>query len=245
MNALVRAELLKLSTTRMFWAIALTSLALGPGVVALAVVQPARPLDSADGVRNVVAAGSSGVVVVLVLAILLTAGEFRHGTATSTFLITPDRRQVLRAKLVAAGIMAACLTILAVVVTLAVALPWLSARGVGVASYTGVIAAAVGGAILAGVVSGMIGVGFGMIVRNQTAAITAALLWSQLVEGVLVSFAPSVDRWLPGGASTALTGVATLNGGLLPVWGAALLFLGYGVAFAAGGLQTVTRRDVA
>ena len=107
------------------------------------------------------------------------------------------------------------------------------------------IAAEVGSAILAGVISAVIGVGFGVIVRNQTAAITAALLWSQLVEGMLVSFVPSVDRWLPGGASTALTGVATLNGGLLPAWGAALLFTGYGIAFAAGGLRTVTRHDVA
>jgi ABC-2 type transport system permease protein len=245
MNALIRAELLKLSTTRMFWGIALASLALVPGAVALTVLQHTHPLDSAEGVRNVMAAASSGVVMLLVIGILMAAGEFRHGTATSTFLITADRRRVVRAKLAAAGITAICLTVLSSVIALAVAVPWLSARGVRVGSYSGEITGAVGGAVLAGVISGLVGVGFGAIVRNQTAAITAALLWSQLVEGLLISFAPAVGRWLPGGASTALTGVATPTGDLLPAWGAAVLFVGYGLAFALGGLRTVTRHDVA
>jgi ABC-2 type transport system permease protein len=245
MNALIRAELLKLSTTRTFWGITLASLALVPGAVTLAVLQHAHPLDSAEGVRNVMAAASSGTVVMLVIGILMTAGEFRHGTATSTFLITADRRRVVRAKLAAASLTAICLTVLSSAIALAVALPWLSARGVRVGSYSGEITAAVGAAVLAGVVSGLFGVSLGAIVRNQTAAITAALLWSQLVESLLVSFAPAVGRWLPGGASTALTGTATPNGGLLPAWGAAALFVGYGLAFTLGGLRTVTRHDVA
>ena len=247
MNALIRAELLKLSTTRMFWGIALTTVALAPATVALAILQPqpAVPLDSADGVRSVIAAASSGTLVLLVFGILITAGEFRHRTATSTFLITADRRKVVRAKLAAAGITAICLTILSSVVALAVALPWLSARGVRVGSYSGQIAAAVGGAMLAGVVYGLVGVGFGAIVRNQTAAITAALLWSTLGEGLLIDHAPAMGRWLPGGASNALTGMATPHGSLLPMWGAAVLFTGYGLAFAVAGLQTITRHDVA
>jgi ABC-2 type transport system permease protein len=245
MNALIRAELLKLTTTRTVWGVLLASIALVPGWVALAVLQHAVPLDSREGVRNVMAAASSGTVMLLVLGILMTAGEFRHKTATSTFLITPHRGRVLRAKLVAVAITAMCLTVIVSLAALAVALPWLHARGVQVASYPGEIAAALGGAILAGLVSGLFGVGFGAVVRNQTAALTAALLWSQLVEGLLVSFAPTIGRWLPGGASTALTGTATPNGGLLPMWGAALLFTGYGLAFAFGGLRTVSRQDVA
>jgi ABC-2 type transport system permease protein len=244
MNALIRAELLKLSTTRMFWGIALATVALAPGAVALAILQHTVPLDSADGIRDVMAAASSGDIL-LVIGILITAGEFRHRTATSTFLISPDRRQVVRAKLAAVGITAICLTTLTCVITLAVALPWLSARGVRVGSYSGEIAAMVGGAVLAGVVWGLLGVGFGAIVRNQTAAITAALLWGSLGETLLVRFAPAVSRWLPDGASTALTGEATPHGGLLPVWGAAVLFIGYGLAFAVGGLQTITRHDIA
>ena len=50
---------------------------------------------------------------------------------------------------------------------------------------------------------------------------------------------------LPGVATDALTGVATPNDGLLPVWGAGLLLGAYGLAFAAAGIRFVVQRDVA
>jgi hypothetical protein len=81
-NAPIRTELLKLSTTRMVWGITLVSLALVPGAVALIFLQHTHPLDSAEGVRNIMAAGSSGVLLLLVVGILIAAGEFRHRTAT-------------------------------------------------------------------------------------------------------------------------------------------------------------------
>jgi hypothetical protein len=59
-----------------------------------------------------------------------------------------------------------------------------------------------------------------------------------------MSFAPDVGRWLPGGAASALSGVATANGGLLPMWGAALLLTVYGLAFAAAGTRLVLQRDI-
>ena len=88
------------------------------------------------------------------------------------------------------------------------------------------------------------GVGVGALLRNQTVAVTIALVWVLIVEGVLVGFAPAVGGWLPGGAGSALTGVATANGGLLPMWGAALLLAGYGLAFAAASTHLITRRDI-
>jgi ABC-2 type transport system permease protein len=60
-----------------------------------------------------------------------------------------------------------------------------------------------------------------------------------------VSFAPAIGRWLPGGAASALTGVATANGGLLPMWGGALLVTLYGLAFTAAGTRLILRRDIA
>ena len=82
------------------------------------------------------------------------------------------------------------------------------------------------------------------MVRNQTTAVAGAVVWVLVVEGLLVSFAPDVGRWLPGGAASALSGVATANGGLLPMWGAALLLTAYGLAFAAAGTRFVLQRDV-
>ena len=89
------------------------------------------------------------------------------------------------------------------------------------------------------------GVGFGAVVTNQTVAITIALIWSQVVEGLLVGFLPEVGRWLPGGAASALSGIETPNGGMLPMWAAAIVLAAYGLAFAAAGAAALARRDVA
>ena len=127
--------------------------------------------------------------------------------------------------------------------TLAIALPWLASRHVDVASHsTDVIIVLLGG-IAATAISGMVGVGVGALVTNQTLAVTVALTWSLLVEGLVVNFAPGVGRWLPGGAAGALSGAATYSN-LLPIWAAAILFAGYGLAFATAGSRFVLRRDI-
>jgi hypothetical protein len=191
------------------------------------------------------AAGSSGAVILLVIGILITSGEFRHGTATSTFLISPDRRRVIAAKLVAAGIVGASVAAAASLLTIAIAVPWLRSEGVSILDYRSDAALALVGAVLATVLGAVVGVGLGALVRNQTAAITIALVWTQVVEALLVGFLPEVGRWFPGGAANAVAGVATPNGGLLPMGAAALLLMGYGLLFAAAGASATVRRDIA
>ncbi len=99
-------------------------------------------------------------------------------------------------------------------------------------------------AIAVTALSPMVGIGIGALLRNQTVAVTVTLVWILLVETILVGFAPEFGRWLPGGAASSLSGVATAEGGLLPLWGAAFLFAGYGLAFAAAGTRFVLRRDI-
>ncbi len=245
MQALIRAELLKLRTTRMFWGNVAAALAFVPLGVALAINTGAEPLDSSAGVRNVIAAASSGAVMLLVIGILAIGGEFRHGTATTTFLISPDRRRVVGAKLAAVSLVGVVVAFAASVLTLTVALPWLSADGVAVSSYSGDIALGLLGALAATVLAALVGVGFGSLLRNQTTAITAALIWTQIVEGLLVGFAPEVGRWFPGGAANALAGVANPTGGLLPMGVAALLLTAYGIAFVVAGTFVLIRTDIA
>ena len=49
------------------------------------------PLASSEGLRSVISAASAGGLLVLLIGITMMAGEFRHNTATTTFLITPVR----------------------------------------------------------------------------------------------------------------------------------------------------------
>jgi ABC-type transport system involved in multi-copper enzyme maturation permease subunit len=250
MRHLIQAELLKLRTTRSFWLDMAAALAFAPVTVALAVTgagagQQGMPLASSDGVRNVVGSAAGGSVLLLLIGIYMMAGEFRHNTATSTFLITPNRRRVVGAKLAASGLVGFVIGLAASLLTLATALPWLSAKNVDLTAYTGDIAVVLLGVLLATTLSPIVGVGFGALVPNQTVAMTAALVWITTVEGLLVSYRPEVGRWLPGGASAALTGTATINGGLLPIWGGAFLLVAYGLAFAVAGNRLVLKRDIA
>ncbi|MGZ8805364.1 MAG: ABC transporter permease [Microbacterium sp.] len=246
---MIHAELLKLRTTRMFYGNALAAVVFVPLSVAIAILTAGEPggppaLDTSEGVRNVMAAASSGSIVVLIIGILLMAGEFRHNTATSTFLVSPDRKRVVGAKLLASTLVGAGLAVVASVLTLAIALPWLAAKNVDVDVLSGDVGFVLLGSIAATALSALVGVGLGSLIRNQTAAVVVALVWVMLVEGLLVSFVPEIGRWFPGGANAALSGVATAEGGLLPMWGGALLFAAYGLAFAAGGTRFVIRRDV-
>lgn len=249
MNHLVRAELLKLRSTRMLYLNVLGALAFVPLSVATAILSAGDPgagpaLTTSEGLRNVISAGSSGSLVILMLGVLVMAGEFRHNTATSTFLISPDRSQVVRAKLIAASIVGLVLALAASALTLVIALPWLARKDIDVDLLGGDVAPVLLGGIAATALYALVGVGIGAMVRNQTAAIAGAAVWVVIVEGLLVSFEPDVGRWLPGGAATALSGVATANGGLLPMWGAALLLTAYGLAFATAGTRFVLHRDV-
>jgi hypothetical protein len=247
MNNLIRAELLKLRTTRTFsWSV-IAALAFVPVSIALAIAKVGTPsgtsLDSAEGFRNVIAAASSGGLLVLLIGIVLMAGEFRFNTVTSTFLITPDRRRVVGAKVAASSLVGLGIAVASSLLTIAIALPWLASRHVDLASHGSDIAIVLLGGIAATAIAGMVGVGVGALVTNQTLAVTATLIWSLLIEGMVVSFAPGLGRWLPGGAAGAMSGAATYSN-LLPVWGAALLFAGYGLAFAAAGTRAVRRRDI-
>ena len=150
----------------------------------------------------------------------------------------------MRAKLIAASIVGVLLALAASALTLAIALPWLASKDIDVNILSGDVAPVLLGGIAATALYAVVGVGVGSMVRNQTAAVAGAVVWVLVVEGLLVSFAPDVGRWLPGGAATALSGVATANGGLLPMWGAALLLTVYGLAFAAAGTRFVLQRDV-
>ncbi|MBA3654245.1 MAG: ABC transporter permease [Actinobacteria bacterium] len=249
MNQLVRAELLKMRTTRVFAATALAALAFIPLTIAVAVLTAGKPggtpaFETHEGVRHVLSASSAGTVVVLLIGILLMAGEHRHGTATATFLVTPDRKRVVGAKLIAATIAGAAVAVVSSVLTLAIVIPWLAAKDVHVDLLGSDVVLVLLGGFVATCLYAPIGVGLATMIRNQTTAQGVALVWTLVVEGLVVSLVPTLGRWLPGGAATALTYAAVNDVKLLPAWAAGLLFAAYAFAFGAAGIALIQRRDI-
>jgi len=104
---LLAAEWLKLRTTRLLYGMIPATVALSFAAVAGAVLAAdnAAELESTDGIRRVLSVTGTGAILVLVVGILISAGEYRHGTAADTFLTTPRRHRVVAAKLaVGAGV---------------------------------------------------------------------------------------------------------------------------------------------
>jgi len=248
MIRLVHAELLKLWTTRTV-RILLALAAAGTAALTVLILslagRPGQPALGDDALPGLVTAPNGPLTLAaLLLGILGMAGEFRHGTATPTFLVTPARGRVVAAKLAAAAVAGLAMALAAAVVVLAVALPWLSAKGVDAPLADAGLAARVGGLAAVVALHAVLGTGLGAVLRNQFAAVVAGLLlWQGTVEDLVVGVLgrPGLGRWLPSGAAAALTspGDATLA-----MWAGALVLAAYGLALAVAGGRLVVARDL-
>jgi len=248
MTRLVHSELLKLRTTRtarVLLALAAAGTAALVAIVLLLAGQPGQPALGPDALRQLVLVPAQPLTVAaLVLGVLGMAGELRHGTATSTFLVTPRRGRVVAAKLAAAAVTGLAMSLASSAAVLAVGLPWLRAKGIEVAVADPGVATRVAGLAVAVALYAVLGTGLGALLRNQVAAVVVGLLWwSQGVERVLTGILhqPGLERWLPMGAASALTAPGD---GTLPMWAGALVFAAYGLGLALLGGRLVARRDL-
>ena len=248
MTALLASELLKSRTVRSPFLLLLVQLGLAAAGVATMI--GADLLEDDRRAQQLAETAAGGYVFATILGILLVTSEFRHGTITPTFLVEPRRERVVAAKL-AAGILGGLVFgLVSAAALLAIALPWLSARGEALA-LDGSLAGALLRLLVALGLAGALGIGIGFLLRSQVGAIVATLGWFLVVEsllplvGLLVSDdgAATINRYLP---STAFQGFVEGGGdAFLSVWASLLLVLGYVGALAAGGLAVTLRRDAA
>ena len=250
MTGLVRAELRKLTTTRLWLWMLVLALAM-TGATSSAAIGFAEPgplgLESATGQRTVFAQASAALVVAGILGIVAITGEFTQQTATPTFLSTPRRGRVVVAKLLtyaAAGLgyAAACTA-----VVLAVALPWLSSKDVEVVLSGTDLARTLGGVALEVALYAVLGVGLGCLMRNQIAAIVGFVVYL-FVLGPILSGVPAtseVAQYLPYQAGNALGQLtSSVDAAMLEQIAGGLVLLGWALAFAALGTRVAIRRDI-
>ena len=169
------------------------------------------------------------------------AGEFRHGTAVSTFLATPARWHVLTGKLATHLGLGAIVAGASVAVQIAIALPWIDAQATGVTPWSAAVLEPAIGSILSGAAYCALGVAVGMLARNQILALAVTLGWFAIAEGALATFTPDISRFLPGGL---FSGVDNQAAHLLPLPVAAAVLAAYvaGLSLLAAG--TTLRRDI-
>jgi len=119
----------------------------------------------------------------------------------------------------------------------------LSGRGVNIRLDGGDYALLVLGGGAAAALWAAIGLGVGVIVRNQVGAMVGILVWLLIIENLLVDSVPAVSRFMPGALGQAITGqrTGTLHS---PALGALLLAV-YAAIAAAVGYRAITGRDFA
>lgn len=249
MNALIRAEILKLRSTRTSWVLALGAL----GVVAVAVAAMSVTSRFTPGdhpARQALALAGPVQTFALLLGVLAVTSEFRYATITPALLITPRRTPLVGAKLVTLTAAGLVLGLLAFGGAATIALPVLSARHitaqVDAASLAGIIA---GGSITTGLAAAL-GVGFGALIRNQVGAIVAALGVLYVIEpllSVIPGIEHTVQRYGLGGLTSGASGTTPFPTsahifGQIP----AVLVLGsYALAVVIAGAVLFRRRDLA
>ncbi|MFC4587781.1 ABC transporter permease [Sphaerisporangium corydalis] len=249
MTRLVRAELLKVFTTRMVWGMLALSLGFTAiGLVALSVLSGAQGVPAVtgpEGVRNLFSQAGTGLVFAFVIGTLLMTGEYRFQTITYTFLVTPRRERVVAAKLAACAVVGLLFGLAGIALAFAVAIPALLIRGASLSLIGGDVARVCAGVVGAMALYAILGLAVGSLLRNQVAAIVVGVGWVYVLESILVALLPSVGKWLPGGAAQAVYGVSSPFGsGYLPAWGGAALLVGYAAVFAAVASLTTIRRDI-
>ncbi|WP_336027640.1 ABC transporter permease [Geodermatophilus sp. FMUSA9-8] len=253
MTALVRAEWTKLFTTRVWIGLALGACLMAGGFAALFTGlagveqngQPGLPPVGTPQYEEVVfSVAANASVFLLILGIIGMTQEYRHRTATPTFLTTPRRGRVVVAKLLAYAAAAVPVALVVLVVDVVVVLLYAGARGAA-PSLDAENLRTLGAAGLVLVVFAVIGVGVGALLRNQVGAIVGSLVYLYVVEPIISSIGAvqGAYKWLPGGAVQAVTSDFQAPD-LLEPWQGGLLLLGYGLVAALLGTLLAVRRDV-
>lgn len=246
MKALVGAEFLKFRTTRGWIGFVAVVLVLSAiAAASLAGTGAAFEIDDPEFQRDLVSSAVAASLISLLIGITSVTAEWRHGTITRTFLVTPRRARVLLAKHVAAFLIGSALALLGVAVVLAVAIPVLSGEGAGF-ELDAEMLGRIGRIVLAAALWAALGVGVGGLLKSQTFAMVGAIVWILIVEaliGALLGLADLEDLAdvLPGNALGALEG--GVEEALHPAIGG-LVGLAYVVLFGLLGYVRVERSNI-
>jgi ABC-2 type transport system permease protein len=246
MIGLLRSELLKLRTTRTFVFITACALGLMLLLLTLSLALDDTPANE-DDLRSLLSVASLSGVFFLVLGVVASAGEYRHGTISTTFLVAPDRLRVLFCQALAYAVAGIAAGLAFAGLTAAIALPWLSSLDAPSLSNGELLGLFLGGVLYSGLAAAF-GVAVGAVLRNQVAGIVALLLLVFVIDPALSALLDGYAPYSLGGLGTAISGGSGEDVAgetdLLPVWTAVLLFGAYTLALIGAATVLTRRRDI-
>ena len=260
----ITSELRKFFTTRLWWGMAI-AIFLAAAVFALlfgfvyTVDSGADPqLDPTFGdptrVANSVYTAGLGVgyLLLLTIGVMQIGSEYRHKTITSTFLATPRRGQAMLAKVVALMVLGAIYGLISLAGSVSVGALTLITRGYD-AFPSADIARTLALSLLVLGLWALIGLGLGILIPNQVAALIIGIGVAWIVEplaGIVLNFwefsREYIAPYLPSQATNSIVqGVSTMPDQVQLEWWAAALVLAAWAALLSGiGILRTLRQDV-
>jgi ABC-type transport system involved in multi-copper enzyme maturation permease subunit len=207
-----------------------------------------------------------GLLIVLLFGTLLVTNEYFHQTATTTFLTSPRRTQVILSKVLAAVSVAAFVWLVTTLIDLGAGIIFFSTEGEANSLGVWSVQRAVLMNLPTYVLWALLGMGLGALIRNQIAATLVGaglyLIGGQVAQLVFIA---AYTFWIKEvwviEAMVALPAVATsvmISPQRVEIWqtdaGAAiyapqwwvgaLILIGYGVVATTLGTLLIRRRDV-
>jgi ABC-2 type transport system permease protein len=259
---MIRIELLKLTTIRMFYVL----LGSAAGITALFSILEAAlsggagknkpaPVYTVSGFHSVASGGIWAMIFAAVLGVTIATGEARFHTATLTYLAVPARGKVLAAKIAVGAITGALFTLTGFVISFGSAIGFVLGRGHRIPVSALELARLGGGYLLAGALMAVIGVCAGALVKSQLAAIVGVLVWATIIESVIGGLYHPIWPYLPYTAASTIAGIPIggaafgpahggSDGTSLPVFAAAAVVAALAAVFAVVASRTTLREDI-
>lgn len=189
MTALLRAELLKLRTTRTFAAVVAGAAALSLTLVVLGAAL------GKETKAHALFTNSAITYIIVILGAIAMTGEWRHRTITGSVLAAPNRVRLLAAKAISYSVAGIALAIIVTVPTIIVGELVLSGRGLATLGAGG-IADVLWRNLAVAALLGPLGVCVGALVRNQIVTVVGLIIIAAAIEPAVFS-AAKVGRLLP------------------------------------------------
>jgi ABC-2 type transport system permease protein len=242
-SRVIRAELIKLRTARTYWGLFLTAVALLLLFVILPLILNDNFRDEDDTRSVLSSAGVSGLIG-LVLGVVHSAGEYRHGTIASTLLATPDRLRAMSGQAISCAVAGVAIGAFIALLTAVIALPWLSARDATMLPAGDVLGLLAGTVLYAGLAAAL-GSGLGATLRNQVVAVVLVLVVLFVIDPTIAALVDGYSPYSLGGLTSTLSGTDQgVTGDPLPYWEAALIWTGYTLVLVSAASLLTSRRDI-
>ena len=243
---LVRAEIRKLTTTKMPWgflAVLFVIAGLDAAVVAFGTDMDGSKafVATAADQQSLMAFAFNAMLGTALFGAVAAAREYGHGTVVPTFLTCPRRARAMVAQLAAVFLAGVALALVGQALIIAAVALALRSTEYGLMVSIGDVTQLLAASALAGAIGAVLGAGLGAVIRNVGGAVTTAVLVLFVIPPLAVQLVNDASSWIPTTLFAVVSGVSTN----VSMWAALMAVAAWALIPAGAGLIAVQRRDIA